>query len=198
MTLAILLTVALGVASGFFLVPQAIIPHMGTIINIGLCILLFFVGIDIGNQGDLFKKLKTMGFKILFVPIMVAIGSIVGTIIGGTLLSLPWNQAGAVGAGFGWYSLSAIELSKYSAQLGTLAFITNISREVMALMVIPIVARFIGKLESVAPGGATTMDVTLPVISKSTDGNIAVIAFITGVVLSSMVPILVPFLMMFG
>ena len=198
MTTAILIAVALGILAGIFWIPSTLLPHMGTLITIGLSLLLLFVGIDIGRQQDLFKKLKEMGFKILLVPLMVAIGSILGTIAGSFFLQIPWHEAGAVGAGFGWYSFSAVELSKHSAQLGTLAFITNISREVMALLAIPLVARYIGKLESIAPGGATTMDVTLPIIARATDGNVAVIAFISGVMLSLMVPVLVPLMMMLG
>ncbi|SES71842.1 Membrane protein of unknown function [Natronincola peptidivorans] len=195
MTGRIILSVALGIIIGIFVFPQAAEAYMGIMIDIGLCLLLFFVGIDIGKQGNILKKIKKMGFKVLLVPLMVAIGSISGAILGGLLLGLPINEAGAIGAGFGWYSLSAIELSKHSAELGALAFITNISREVIALISIPFIAKYIGRLEAIAPAGATAMDTTLPVISRSTDGNIAVIAFITGVALSSLVPILVPTLM---
>lgn len=190
-----MVAVALGIAGGFFVFPPSIGDHMGIIIDIGLCLVLFFVGIDIGKQGNILKKIKNLGFKILLIPLMIAMGSILGAIAGGLLIKLPINEAGAIGAGFGWYSLSAIELSKHSSELGALAFITNVTREVIALITIPFVAKYIGKLESIAPAGATAMDTALPVISRSTDGNIAVISFITGVILSSMVPVLVPTLM---
>lgn len=196
MTIKIIISVALGIGLGILAIPQAIAAHMSIMIDIGLCLLLFFVGIDIGNQGNILTKIKKMGLKILLVPLMVAFGSITGTIIGGKLLDLPINEAAAIGAGFGWYSLSAIELSKYSSELGALAFITNVSREIIAIITIPFVAKYIGKLESIAPAGATAMDTTLPIISKVTDADIVVISFITGVVLSSMVPLLVPMLMM--
>jgi uncharacterized membrane protein YbjE (DUF340 family) len=124
----------------------------------------------------------------------VALGSIAGSVLGGFVLGLPINESSAIGAGFGWYSLSAIVLSKYSAEVGALAFITNVCREVFALVSIPYIARYIGKLEAIAPAGATAMDTSLPIISKATDANTAVISFITGVVLSTLVPILVPIL----
>jgi len=197
MTIKILLAVGFGILFGLFIFPVSLATYMGTFISVGLCILLFFVGIDIGRQENIIKKIKELGLKVLLVPLMVAVGSIVGAIFGGTMLGLPLNEAGAIGSGFGWYSLSAIELAKHSAQLGTLAFITNVMREIIAIITIPLVAKYIGKLESIAPGGATAMDTTLPIISKATDGNIAVISFITGVSLSLLVPILVPFFMMF-
>lgn len=197
MTIKILLAVGLGILFGLFVLPANMAAFMGTFISIGLCILLFFVGIDIGRQENIIKKIKELGLKVILVPMMVALGSIVGTVAGGLLFRMPFNEAAAVGAGFGWYSLSAIELSKHSAELGTLAFITNVCREIIAITTIPLVAKYIGKLESIAPAGATAMDTTLPIISKATDGNIAVISFITGVSLSLLVPILVPFFMMF-
>lgn len=195
MTIKILLSIFLGILFGLFAFPEAMALYMGTLINIGLCLLLFFVGIDIGRQGNILKKTRELGLKIFLVPLMVAVGSIVGAMVGGIILRLPLNEAGAIGAGFGWYTLSAIELSKHSAKLGTLAFMTNISREVIALIIIPLVAKYVGKLESIAPGGATSMDTTLPVIAKSTNGSVVVISFITGISLSVLVPILVPLIM---
>ncbi len=195
MTYKIILSVIFGILFGRFFFPVALAEYVGLLIDLGLCVLLFFVGIDIGKQKNIFFKIKKIGMKVLLVPLMIGIGSILGAMLGGFFLRIPLKEAGAVGAGFGWYSLSAIELSKHSSQLGTLAFVTNVIREVIALMSIPIIAKYIGKLESIAPAGATAMDTTLPVISKATDGSIAIISFITGVVLSTMVPILVPLIM---
>lgn len=198
MTIKILLAVGIGIFLGHSLLPPGTNESIGPMIDFGLCLLLFFVGIDIGRQKDIFIKVKKMGFRVLLIPLMIAVGSISGAMVGGFMLRLPLNQAGAVGAGFGWYSLSAIELSKHSPQLGSLAFITNVTREVIALLSIPLIAKHLGSLECIAPAGATAMDTTLPIISKATDGSVAVISFITGVVLSTLVPILVPLLMSIG
>jgi len=192
MNLAIAAAVISGIICGLFVFPNGLVQYIDTIINLGLCALLFFVGIDIGRSKGVVEQIKQSGVRILLVPAMVAAGSITGSIAAGILLRLPVNEAGAIGAGFGWYSLSAIILSKYSTGVGAIAFITNVWREIMALIVIPFVAKYIGKLESIAPAGATAMDTTLPVISKATDGKTSVISFITGAVLSMLVPVLVP------
>lgn len=194
MSFSIILTVIAGILSGLFIFPDVFAEHIGLIIDIGLCLLLFFVGMDIGRNKEILNQIKSKGYKILLIPFGVAVGSIVGSILGGFALGLPINESSAIGAGFGWYSLSAIVLSKYSAEIGALAFITNVCREVIALISIPYIAKYIGKLEAIAPAGATAMDTSLPIISKATDGNTAVISFITGVVLSTLVPILVPIL----
>ncbi|MDF2532869.1 MAG: hypothetical protein K0Q65_2450 [Clostridia bacterium] len=194
MSFSIIMAVVAGIISGLFIFPDAFSVHIGLIIDIGLCLLLFFVGMDIGRNKEILNQIKSNGYKILLIPCGVALGSIVGSILGGFALGLPINESSAIGAGFGWYSLSAIELSKYSAETGALAFITNVCREVFALVSIPYIAKYIGNYEAIAPAGATAMDTSLPVISKATDANTAIVSFITGVVLSTLVPILVPIL----
>ncbi len=192
MNLGIIAAVAMGVVVGLFMFPQQMVQHIGLIIDLGLCALLFFVGIDIGRNKCIIQQIKACGLRILLIPVMVAVGSIVGSIAGGFLIGLPINESGAIGAGFGWYSLSAIILSDYSAEVGAVAFITNVLREVFALIAIPFIAKYVGKLESIAPAGATAMDTSLPIVSGATDGRTAVVSFITGVVLSLLVPVLVP------
>lgn len=192
MSIKIIFAVAAGIGVGYLIFPEMLIQHTDMIIDVGLCLLLFFVGIDIGRNKEVWTKIKRMGFKILIIPIMIMIGSIGGSILAGMLLNLPVNESGAVGAGFGWYSLSAILLANHSSELSALAFITNVSREILSLISIPLIAKYIGDIESIAPAGATAMDTSLPVISNSTNPKTAIVSFITGVTLSIAVPILVP------
>lgn len=192
MSTKIIMAVVLGVCAGYFILPEDILNYTNYIIDIGLCLLLFFVGMDIGKNKDIISKIRELGLKIIIVPIMIIIGSILGSIVGGTILNLKINEAGAVGAGLGWYTLSAMILADYSPKLSALAFITNVIREVIALTIIPMVSKYIGDIESIAPAGATAMDTSLPVISNATNPQTAVISFITGVILSMSVPLLVP------
>lgn len=199
MTIAILLAVAIGIISGIFLAPASLTPHIGSLINGGLILVLLLVGISVGRQTGFLKQLRRMGLKVLLVPLSIALGSILGGIAGGLLLGIPWHQAGAVGAGFGWYSFAGIELSRHSPYLGTLAFITNMAREMIALVTIPLIAKYLGKLECVATAGSPAMTVALPVISSATkDANITIIAFISGMTLGILVPLVVPFMMTLG
>ncbi|EOC99943.1 lysine exporter LysO family protein [Caldisalinibacter kiritimatiensis] len=195
MSVSIIISVLLGIGFGYVILPEYILQYTDVIIDIGLCVLLFFVGIDIGTNKDIFNQIKKMGLKILLIPIMIIIGSIVGSIIAGVILDLPINESGAIGAGFGWYTLSAMILASESTKLSALAFITNVVREIIALVSIPFIAKYIGDIESIAPAGATAMDTSLPVISKSTNAKTSIISFITGVILSTAVPILVPFIL---
>ncbi len=198
MTIHILFSVALGVVFGYFWIPEIVVQNIDILIDFGLCLLLFFVGIDIGKNKNIVSDIKSYGFKIFLIPLSVVIGTLLGSVVSSFFLKLSIFETAAVGAGLGWYSLSAIELSKHSAELGTIAFLANVSREVIALIVIPIIATKIGHIEAIAPAGATSMDTSLPVITKATSGSISILAFFSGVILSILVPILVPLMMSFN
>lgn len=198
MSFKIFLSVILGTITGYFLLPGTMASNMGIVIDIGLMILLFFVGIDIGKQKDIFEKVKKMGLRILLVPIAIIVGSIIGGIFGAFLLKIPLNEGGAVGSGLGWYSLSStILLADGYVELSALAFLSNVFREVLGLVSIPLIAKYLGKLETIAISGATAMDTSLPVISKYTDAETTIIAFISGVICTASVPIILPIVLNF-
>jgi len=71
MTIKIVFSVIAGIGVGYFLLPDSIFQYTDIIIDIGLCLLLFFVGIDIGRNKEVFSKIKKTGFKVLLIPIMI-------------------------------------------------------------------------------------------------------------------------------
>ena len=79
----------------------------------------------------------------------------------------------------------------YNIELGTVGFLSNVIREISAFIMIPLVAR-VSYLAAIGPGGATTMDSTLPVISRFTNPETSVIAFFGGFMLSFVPPVLIP------
>ena len=192
MTKKIILAVALGIAVGYFLIADDFFIPFDLFIDIGLMLLLFFVGIGIGLNRAVFSRVRRIGFKIFLIPVMMIIGSISGAMIAGIFLHIPYNEAGAIGAGLGWYSLSSILLASYSNELATLAFVSNVVREVIGFMIIPIVASKIGFFAAIAPAGAAAMDTGLPIIAKATDSETTILAFISGAICTLFVPILVP------
>ena len=193
MTGIILGMVGAGILAGRYLLPAGVVGALDSISVAALGLLALGVGIDIGRNRDAWRTLRQLGGRIVLVPLSVATGSIGGAILAGIWLHLPANASGAVGAGFGWYSLSGILLSKLATvEIGALAFLTNVFREVIAVGLMPVLARYTGKITAIAPGGATTMDTTLPVIVKYVGAEVAVIAFVSGVLLTLAVPVLVP------
>lgn len=190
--IGISISILTGIFLGYFFQHEFFLTNSDSFIDLGLCLLLFFVGIDIGGNSGIFSKLKNFGNRIWFLPISTIIGSLIGGAVASFITPLNFGQGLAVSAGLGWYSLSAIELSKISAHLGSIAFLSNVIREVLAIIFIPFIAKKIGAFESVSAAGATAMDTLLPVINKSTSSDISIVAFFSGVILTSTVPILVP------
>ncbi len=153
------------------------------------------IGLEFGGNRRVLSQIRSLGYQVILLPLAVAGGSIAGSILLGFFLGAPAGESAAIGAGFGWYSFSGVMLTKlHSIELGTLAFLTNVSREVLSILLIPTVARYGGPHAAVAPGGATTMDVTLPIIVRAAGPDMALMAFINGLVLTILVPILIPLL----
>lgn len=193
MSILIFASVIIGILIGFFLLNGSDLVWLDSLTNYSLAVLLFGVGIDIGASRELIKDLKLMGWKLILIPILIAFGSILGAVLTGGVFGFAVGESAAVGAGFGWYSLSGVLISKlHSAELGSLAFLTNVFRELLTVMILPLVAKYFGSLAVIAPGGATTMDVTLPLVKEVGGEAVVIPAFVSGAVLSTLVPVLVP------
>ena len=185
--------VIVGILLGYF-TKSYINFDISLLIQFGLYLLLFFIGIDIGKNDNILNDLKKLNKKVLFLPFITIISSLAGGAVASILLSLSVGESVAISAGMGWYSFSAIELSKVSVELGGIAFLSNIFRELLAIFLIPIIAKKIGSFESVSVAGATAMDSVLPIINKSNPAEISIISFYSGLVISIIVPILIPIL----
>lgn len=198
MTILIFVSVVIGILFGYFLLNGGEQSWLDSLTNYSLALLLFGVGIDIGASREIIEDLKLMGWKLIVIPILIALGSLLGAVLTGLLFGFAAGESAAVGAGFGWYSLSGVLISKlHSAELGSLAFLTNVFRELLTVMILPLVAKYFGSLAAIAPGGATTMDVTLPLVKESGGEAVVIPAFVSGAVLSALVPVLVPLFLNF-
>ena len=182
--------VIVGILLGYF-TKSYINFDISLLIQFGLYLLLFFIGIDIGKNDNILNDLKKLNKKVLFLPFITIISSLAGGAVASILLPLSMGESVAISAGMGWYSFSAIELSKVSVELGGIAFLSNIFRELLAIFLIPMIAKKIGSFESVSVAGATAMDSVLPIINKSNPAEISIISFYSGLVISIIVPILV-------
>lgn len=160
--------------------------------KIALCVLVFSVGLDIGHNREIFAHLKKMNIKVLLIPLGIVVGSLGGGVLVGMAFGFPFSIAGGISSGFGWYSLSAIMLNEMvSPQVGTISFLVNVFREIMAILLIPLLAKYLNVYTAIAPAGATSMDTTLSFIKKYTNEEVAVIAVVNGVLLSALVPVFV-------
>lgn len=195
LTLIVLASVATGILAGRFAIPAGWRPALDTLSTAALCLLLLGIGIDLGHNQTVWERLRAGGLRLALVPVCIALGTLAGAALAAPLTGLRLGNALAVGAGFGWYSLSGVILARISGpEIGALAFLTNVIRELLAVVLIAPIARRLGHITAVAPAGATAMDTTLPIVARATGAETAIVSFVSGAVLSSLVPLLVPLL----
>ncbi|WP_317855431.1 lysine exporter LysO family protein [Chakrabartyella piscis] len=192
MSILIFVVLLLGIGAGMFL-PEHISAMIGDYSSVMLLILLFSVGIDMGLNKGVFAQIKQLGVRILLIPIGVILGSLAGGALASMLVQLPIKEGFAISSGLGWYSLSGILLTEAGNPVGgTISFLSNVFREMISFVSIPFLAKHLNGYTAIAPAGATAMDTTLGVISKNTDSKFAVLAFVSGVICTLVVPVLVP------
>ncbi|MEG1794485.1 MAG: lysine exporter LysO family protein [Rikenellaceae bacterium] len=164
-----------------------------------MLVLMLVVGIGIGIDEKALKALKGKSFKMMLVPIGTVVATLLTSIIITPFLGgMTIFDTMAVGSGFGYYSLSTVIITNAKgAELGTIALVANILREVLTILLAPLFVKVFGKLAPIASGASTTMDITLPSIVKFSGKEYAVLAIFNGIVLSFVVPILVSFFVSF-
>ncbi|NMB46380.1 MAG: lysine exporter LysO family protein [Firmicutes bacterium] len=195
LTVQILITLALGIFCGKLYPAARLWQAADSITALALYALLFLIGIELGQNRQIWHQISTQGWRILLLPCAIATGTLAGGGLAGWLLAIPVRKSLAVSSGFGWYSLASVMISQMGyVELGALAFLVNILRELLAMLCIPLVARYLGSIPAIAPGGATAMDTTLPLIAEATNNEGTVAAFLSGAILSALVPVLIPFL----
>ena len=195
MTKRIVGFVCAGLLAGRFLVSptlaSGLIDKIGNIIVFLLCLLLFFVGLDIGLDDKVLDNVKAAGWRVVLFPFATAAGSLLGGIAGSFFLPLSVRDGMAVCAGLGWYSLAPVMLSSYSASISAIAFIHNLFRVMSATVLIPVVAKRIGAVECCCLPGGASMDICILIIEKAAGSNAAIYAFVHGAVLTVLIPIMV-------
>lgn len=164
-----------------------------------LYFLMFMVGVSIGADEHAITILKSVNFKIILVPIGIVVGTIIGSLAVSLLVKeIDTKNVLAIGSGFGYYSLSSIFIGKISGnEMGVVALLANMIRELSTLMLAPLYVKLFGRLSPVAAAGATSMDTCLPMIMTHSGKDVAIIALFSGIALTILVPFLVVFILSF-
>ncbi len=158
-----------------------------------LCALMFCVGVSIGNDPHTVSSFRKLNPRFALLPVATILGTWAALVVVTLLLDFRTpEQCYAVGSGFGYYSLSSIFITKYMGiELGTLALLTNIARELITLITAPLLVRFFGPLAIISAGGATTMDTVLPSVIRFAGKEYAVLSIYQGFVVDFSVPFMV-------
>ena len=155
--------------------------------------LMFCVGISVGNDPQTLGSFRSLSPRLILLPFATILGTLAGTAVISLLLGgRTLGDCLAVGSGFGYYSLSSIFITEYrGAELGTVALLANICREIITLLAAPLLARVFGPLAPISAGGATTMDTTLPIIARTSGQQFVVVSIFHGFIVDFSVPFLV-------
>lgn len=191
----ILFVLAVGVVAGYF-VSNFIVGFQLSWVTYylfdgSLLVLLFVMGLTFGVDKEAVAKLKSKGLRILVVPLLVAMGSILGGLVAGLIFGLDLFGSMAVASGFGWYTLAGPLLTQVlGSQWGALGFAANFLRELLTIVSVSLMVK-VDEYAPVAAGGATTMDTTLPVIVRYCGKDVLIVAFSSGFALSMAAPFVV-------
>lgn len=162
---------------------------------VALAMLMFCVGVSVGSDFSALKSLRSQKASLLLLPLVTIVGTLAGC--AAVSLVLPHRSLAdllAIGSGFGYYSLSSIFITEYKGpELGTIALLANIVREIITLLGAPLLCRFFGPLAPISSGGATSMDTTLPIITAVSGKEFVVLSIYHGFVVDFSVPFLVTF-----
>lgn len=160
--------------------------------------LLFMVGMQFAQSG-LSLKAAFARVDTILVPAATAVGSLAGGALVAAIFSIRIGKGMALAAGFGWYSLSGVLIADLGdPALGSAAFLANMLREALALVLIPVLAASKRPYTAIGAGGATAMDVTLPLIEQCVGPAAVPVSFTSGALLSLSVPFIVPILYRLG
>lgn len=186
-----------GLLFGYLFLDTGVKDTLDLILMSALDIMIFIAGIEIGSNRGILKRICNVHSALLAlaIPLAVACGSICGALLLGHIAGLSTYDSLLVGGGLGWYSFSSVVISAmYSTEIGTVAFLANMMREISGFFLIPLLVR-VHKFLALAPSGAATMDSGLPVVIKYTNLHVGMYSFINGLVLTLIVPVLISWLL---
>lgn len=175
-------------------------PHASLTMYI-LYALMLQVGISIGSSNNLKSIISELKPKFLLIPLATIGGTLLFSAFASLLLSR-WSvfDCMAVGSGFAYYSLSSVLITQFkeaslglqlATELGTIALLSNIFREMMALLGTPLLCKYFGKLAPISAAGVNSMDVVLPMITRYSGSDMLPVAILHGILIDLSVPFFV-------
>ncbi|MCT4619144.1 MAG: lysine exporter LysO family protein [Marinisporobacter sp.] len=188
------ISIILGVILGYFVMPQNKAYLLGDILTVTLVFLYIGVGIGLGNNRKVFRYIRVLGVKIIFISLAIFLGSIIGGFIAGSILNLPLEISVMSSSGMSYYSLTGAYMTKvYGIETGTYGFVVNVMREFFTVLLLPLLIK-ISKGSPMAGGAAGNMDTMLMPITKFVGVELGLVTLITGTILTFAVPFILPIL----
>ena len=194
MILVAVISLALGILCGAFLLPETWVSFLQQLSGPALDLLMLSVGVSVGANKLILRYLRENSLKILLIPGTIIVCSLIGGFLASLLVDIQPHVGVSIAAGLGWYSLSGVMLTDLcGAEMGSLTFLANVFREIFSFLTIPLLAKYLGPYVTIAPAAATSEDTSLPMIMKYGGKEVAVAAVLNGVICSLAVPFLIEF-----
>ncbi|NYB72859.1 lysine exporter LysO family protein [Sedimentibacter hydroxybenzoicus DSM 7310] len=186
-----------GLATGILLRPVIPVSYTDSFFTFALIVLYICVGISQGANKKVFSYFKLIGFKVILIPIAILLGSLIGGIVSGLILNLPLYISVTSSAGMSFYSLTGAYMTQqHGVETGTYGFIVNVMREFFTILTMPLLIK-ISPGAPIAGGAAGNMDTMLAPITKFVGINLSLVTLLTGVILTFIVPFLLPVISLF-
>ncbi|MGN0733800.1 MAG: lysine exporter LysO family protein [Emergencia sp.] len=199
-TILIVVAVAIGLTTGYLIVRPAVqdidtfYSICGTVMTVVLTSMLFVIGINLGIEGKVTSYMKQAGIKVFIFPVAVFLATtLTGVIVGALFNELSVKEGLAICYGYGWYTFAPIAIANAGyITASAVSFMHNVFRELLGIILIPVLAKYIGYIEVCCLPGTAGADIGMTVIARTTRQDIIVYSFTMGIIWTLLVPILVP------
>ena len=193
MILVLIAALAAGFACGRLGALSFLGPYESDIVLYTLYMMCFAISISLGAQYR-----EGEGERLSAKALLYAFGTVAGTLLAAVpmALFLPVSVKDAMiaASGMGWYSLSTGLVYTYSPSLSVATFVCCVSREILAIFLMPLLIKRFRRPEVVSVGGSATINSCVAAATVSGDNSIVLYGILVGTVISLMVPLLIGFL----
>lgn len=186
-----------GIVAGYFDIIPRLTEMAGYSIYV-LYLLIAIIGFEFGYK-NLIPTIKKLDLTSFLLPLFTMGGTLIFTALAWLLLhSYPLHDYLAIGSAAGYYSLSSVLIMEYkkasaglgiAAELGTIALLSNMTREIISLTCAPVFRKYFGWYAPIASAGVASIDVVLPVIVRNCGPGAVPVAIVQGVILEILVPV---------
>ena len=184
--------IAAGILIGWLLLSGHDVAWVDTVLTVSLIFLYTGVGVSLASSKSVFGYIRRLGLRILWMPLAIFCGCLLGGFVAGLVLGVPMNWSVMSASGMGYYSLTGAFMTEtYGIEAGTYGFIVNVSRDVFTVLLLPVLIR-ISKGSPIASGAGGCMDTMLVPVSRYVGPELSLVALISGTILTFVVPVWLP------
>ena len=123
-----------------------------------------------------------------------------GTLLGGAVYAalspMTLREGLAISAGFGWYTMAPrVIASAGHTRASAVSCLHNVLREMLGIILLPVIAGKIGYIEAITIPGTASTDVCLPIVEQVCNSETVAYSFCTGMLMcitsAALVPIII-------